>query len=61
MDKFTEESKNRKAAPLGSLDDLIQRGARQIIQQAIEAEMATLLEQYENVKTLGGIRARLCW
>jgi putative transposase len=55
MDKFTEESKNGKAAPLGSLDDLIQRGAWQIIQQAIEAEMATLLEQHENVKTLGGI------
>jgi Transposase, Mutator family len=41
---------------LGSLDDLIQRGARQIIQQAIEAELATLLEQ-GNVKTLDGRRA----
>lgn len=57
MNEFTEEANNGKAATLGSLDDLIQRGARQIIQQAIEAELATLLEQYENVKTLGGKRA----
>jgi putative transposase len=40
-----------------SLDDLIRRGARQVIQQAIEAELAQLLEQYENVKTLHGQRA----
>jgi transposase-like protein len=39
------------------LDDLIRRGARQVIQQAIEAELAQLLEQYENVKTLHGQRA----
>jgi hypothetical protein len=45
------------AATLGSLDDLIQRGARQIIQQAIEAELATLLKQYENVKTPADKRA----
>ncbi|MFC7633934.1 hypothetical protein ACFQVB_41425 [Paraburkholderia humisilvae] len=57
MNEFTEEANSGKAATLGSLDDLIQRGARQIIQQAIEMELATLLEQYENVKTLGGKRA----
>lgn len=39
------------------LDDLIRRGARDVIQQAIEAELAQLLEQYENVKTLTGQRA----
>lgn len=39
------------------LDDLIHRGARQVIQQAIEAELAQLLDQYENVKTLSGSRA----
>jgi transposase-like protein len=39
------------------LDDLIRRGARQVIEQAIEAELAQLLEQYENVKTLTGSRA----
>lgn len=57
MNEFTEEANNGKAATLGNLDDLIQRGARQIIQQAIEAELATLLEQYGNVKTLDGRRA----
>ena len=40
-----------------SLDDVVRRGARQVIQQAIEAELAQLLEQYENVKTLHGQRA----
>ena len=40
-----------------SLDDLIRRGARDVIQQAIEAELAQLLEPYENVKTLSGNRA----
>ena len=39
------------------LEDLIRRGARDVIQQAIEAELAQLLEQYENVKTLAGQRA----
>ena len=37
-----------------NLDELIQRGARQVIQQAIEAELAQLLEQYANVKPLTG-------
>ncbi|OYV47760.1 MAG: IS256 family transposase, partial [Burkholderiales bacterium 21-58-4] len=39
------------------LEDLIRRGARVVIQQAVEAELAQLLEQYENVKTLVGQRA----
>ncbi len=39
------------------LEDLIRQGARQVIQQAIEAELVQLLEQYENVKTLSGQRA----
>ncbi|WP_444546522.1 IS256 family transposase [Burkholderia ubonensis] len=62
MAKRTQEAKNSQAAamemkrPLG-LDDLIQQGARQIIQQAIEAELAALLERYSNVKTLDGRRA----
>lgn len=38
------------------LDDIIRRGARQVIQQAIEAELSQLLEQYENVKTMSGQR-----
>jgi putative transposase len=58
MKKFTEETNDGKAAAsVGSLDELIQQGARQVIQQAIEAELATLLEQYGNVKTLDGRRA----
>ena len=40
-----------------SLDDLVRRGARQVIQQAIEVELTQLLEQYENVKTLHGRRS----
>ncbi|CAM2197967.1 transposase [Paraburkholderia kururiensis] len=38
-------------------DDLIEQGARRIIQQAIEAELAAMLEQYSNVKTIDGRRA----
>jgi putative transposase len=58
MKKVTEETSAGKseARPRG-LDDLIQQGARQIIQQAIEAELTTLLERYDNVKTLDGRRA----
>ena len=39
------------------LEDLIRRGAREVIQQAIDAELAQLLEQYANVKTLTGQHA----
>ncbi|WP_178391911.1 transposase, partial [Caballeronia sordidicola] len=58
MKKVTEETSAGKseARPSG-LDDLIQQGARQIIQQAIEVELTTLLERYDNVKTLDGRRA----
>ncbi|OTP65959.1 Mobile element protein [Caballeronia sordidicola] len=57
MKKVTEETTAGKseARPSG-LDDLIQQGARQIVQQAIEAELAALLERYDNVKTLDGRR-----
>jgi transposase-like protein len=40
-----------------SLDELVRRGARQVIQQVIELELATLLEQYANVRTLSGKKA----
>ncbi len=40
-----------------SLDDLVRRGARQVIQQVIEVESAQLLEQYGNVKTVQGRQA----
>jgi transposase-like protein len=39
------------------LEDLIRQGARAVIQQAIDTELAQLLEQYQNVKTLTGQRA----
>jgi hypothetical protein len=57
MSELTEEANNGTAATSGSLDDLIQRGSRQIIQQAVEAELTTLLEQYQNAKTAGDKRA----
>ena len=40
-----------------SLEDLIRRGARGLIQKAIEVEVKELLEEYGNVKMLGGQRA----
>jgi transposase-like protein len=62
MAKRTQEANCSQAAetemkgPFG-LDELIQQGAREVIHQAIEAELAALLEQYSNVKTLDGRRA----
>jgi transposase-like protein len=38
------------------LDEMIRRGARQVIQQAIDAELAELLGQFSNVTTLHGQR-----
>lgn len=35
-----------------SLDELVRRGARQVVQQVIELELAALREQYANVRTL---------
>jgi len=40
-----------------SLEELIRRGARELIQKAIEVEVQELLGQYGNVKMLGGQRA----
>jgi putative transposase len=40
-----------------SLEELIRRGARGLIQKAIEVEVKELLEEYGNVKMLGGQRA----
>jgi transposase-like protein len=55
--------KNKEECGIGlqeigiGLDELVRQGARQIIQQAVEAELAELLAQFENVKTLQGRRA----
>jgi transposase-like protein len=57
MSKFTEkEVVGLSGVGLG-LDEMVRRGARQVIQQAIEAELLSLLERFENVKTLHGQRA----
>ena len=56
-------SKDTKKAVVGlsgvglGLDELVCHGARQVIQQAIEAELSELMEQFANVKTLQGQRA----
>ncbi|MEM5373444.1 IS256 family transposase, partial [Paraburkholderia azotifigens] len=57
MKKLTEEANGSKAETKSVLDELIQQGARQIIQQAVEAELASMLEQYNNVKSIDGRRA----
>jgi putative transposase len=57
MSKFTEKAVvGLSGAGLG-LDELVRQGARQVIQQAIEAELAELMERFANVKTLHGQRA----
>jgi putative transposase len=57
MDKDKQERRIGLEEIGMSLDDLVRRGARQVIQQAIEVELTQLLEQYENVKTLHGQRS----
>ena len=56
-------SKDKQEGQIGlpeigvSLDELVRRGARHVIHQAIEAELVQLLEPYANVKTLVGKQA----
>lgn len=57
LGKDKQETQNDLPEIGMSLDDLVRRGARQVIQQAIEAELAALLEQYANVTTLAGKQA----
>ncbi|AKC71373.2 transposase [Pandoraea oxalativorans] len=52
-----KETNGRKAQTKSALDELIQQGARQIIEQAVEAELASMLEQYSNVRSIDGRRA----
>lgn len=55
-------NKNKQESVVGlsemgvGLDELIRRGARQVIEQAIDAELAELLERFSNVTTLHGQR-----
>lgn len=57
MGKDKQETQNGLPEIGIDLDELVRRGARQVIQQAIEAELAELLAQYANVKTLTGRQA----
>jgi hypothetical protein len=57
MSKFAEKSVGGLSEVGLGLDQPVQRGARQVIQQAIEAELSLLLERFENVKPLHGQRA----
>lgn len=54
MGKHKQETQDRPEAIGMGLDELVRRGARQVIQQAIEAELAELLAQYSNVTTMAG-------
>ena len=57
MSKDTEKAVvGLLGASLG-LDELVRQGARQVIHQAIEAELVELLERFANVKTMHGKRA----
>ena len=58
MSKDMKEAPGSPSDGLGlSLEDLLRQGARQIIHQVIEAELAELLSVYANVKTLEGRQA----
>ncbi|MEX3547633.1 MAG: IS256 family transposase [Burkholderia sp.] len=57
MNKTTKEANRSKAETKSVLDEMIEQGARQIIQQAVEAELAAMLEHYSNVKSADGRRA----
>lgn len=56
MKKVTEERGDRPSELGLSLEELIRRGAHDVIQKAIEAELAELLATYGTVETLGGQR-----
>ena len=49
-------SKHKSEMGVG-LDEVIRRGARRVIEQTIDAELAELLERFGNVRTLQGQRA----
>ncbi len=58
MKKDKQKQEVSPASEIGlTLDDLVRRGAREVIRQAIEAELAELLANCANVTTLQGKRA----
>lgn len=57
MSKDTS-STNGRATEIGlTLEQLIRRGARDLLQSAIEVEVRELLNEYDNVRTLSGAAA----
>lgn len=57
MSKDTS-STNGRATEIGlTLEQLIRRGARDLLQNAIEVEVRELLNEYDNVRTLSGAAA----
>lgn len=54
MSKDTSKTNGCANEMGGSLEDLIRRGARELIQNAIEVEVRELLAEYGNVRTLWG-------
>jgi len=57
MKKDTSQQSVEQSEVGLSLEDLIRRGARDLIQKAIEVEVQQLLAEVENVRTLRGQRA----
>jgi putative transposase len=57
MTKDTKKESTEQSDLGLTLEELIRRGARELIQNAIEAEVQQLLADYENVKMLGDQRA----
>lgn len=57
---MSKDTKAQAGSPseLGvTLEELIRRGARELIQRAVEVEIGQMLSEYENVRTLCGARA----
>lgn len=57
MTKDTKKESTEQSELGLTLEELIRRGARALIQKAIEVEVRELLADYENVKMLGGQKA----
>lgn len=56
MKKDTSQQSVEQSEVGLSLEDLIRRGARDLIQKVVEVEVQQLLAEYENVRMLGGQR-----
>lgn len=57
MGKDTRTDGSGQAQFVQHLDELVRSGARQMIEQAVHAELQQLLERYENVRLLDGRRS----